>query len=295
MRRTIELTNLNGQTAVGILSGQLPMALDYMAFYFVDESGNVLIADMSDFKLYMNADLVRQYSGIQGDSINQGDFLDSFVSDNIFSVHLDQLRMKTIEATYGTTMNTLSPDPVTGKTITSSRFELTTNAGLAPAWRVFADVDDAGAGGPGFVERVRVYGNNTIGTSEKSFDNVLPFGTLDVRFWRRLFVSNVSAGNITLGRILRGSGQEEVFKRTRNLDLRILADYAVRQLVAPTDFLFDGTETGIPETWDTMMIAGPQPGGDAPPGLISVGQMSARLTNSGAATCDLILDTIGSF
>jgi len=291
MRRTIEITNLEGSGSIGVVSSQLPMGLDYLAFYLVDELGAVAIADVSDIKLFANTDIIRQYSGTFQNDMNQVDFLASFAADNILSIHLDMLNMKTVQATYGTTLNTLSPDPVTGNTITSARVEVTLGGAAVPRWRLFADVDDSGAGGPGFIERIRVYGNETIGTAERSFAKTLPFGTFDVRYWRRLFVANVSAGAISLGRLLRGSEQAEVFKRTAALDARILGNYGIRQLAGSISFLLDGTETGIPETFDTM-VKGPNMNAKAAK-MISVGNMDFRLTNSAAATCDLVLDTIG--
>lgn len=298
MRRTIELTELNGQNGPGILSVQLPMGLDYMALYFVDTAAALAIANLTDQKMYLGSDLVRQYTGvIQDSALNQGDRLPAFATDNILSEHFDQIGMKNVLATYGTTINTLSPDPQTGKIITTARVEVTTTVN-APVWRVFADVDDSSAGGPGFVERIRTYGNLTLGTAERSFATVFPFGTPDVRFWRRLYVHNLSAGTITEARLMRGSAQNEVFKRTAALDARIIGDYRLRDIVAPVDFLIDGTETGIPETWDTMK-RNPAKVNGAPnvaalPDLVTVGLMDLRLTNSAAATGSITLNTIGS-
>jgi hypothetical protein len=198
--------------------------------------------------------------------------------------------MKTIQATYGPTMNTMSPDADTGKTITSSRLEITLGGANVPKWTLWADVDDNGNGGPGFIERIKVFGSLSMGTSEKSFVTTFPFGTPDVRYWRRLLVTNVSGGFTTsLGRLLRGSSQSEVFKRTKAIDARILADYRIRTQPAGLDFTFDGTETGVPETWDTM-----QPSADGKM-METVGTMDTRLTSTGAATFDAILNTMGKF
>ncbi len=293
MRRTIQLTNVEGSGAVGIFSCQLPMGLDYFAFYFVDTLAAALIADISNLKHYMNGEIMRDLTGTQQQQFNLCDKLGAMVVDGILPLHLDMLNMKTIQASYGPTMNTLSPDPETGKTITSSRLELTLGGSNTPSWQLFADVDDSGAGGPGFVERIKVFGNNNVGTSEKSYATVLPFGTPDVRYWRRILVSNVSSGNITLGRLLRGSGQEEIFKRSRTLDTRILADYGFRANGTGVNFSLDGTETGIPETFDTMRAVDSQ---DPKKGLITVGSMDLRLTNSSnAQTLDLLHNTMGKF
>jgi len=295
MRRTIEITNLNGGSGVGVASSQLPMDLDYFVFYWVNSTPGMAASDVPDMKLYMNSDLVRQYTGTLQDDMNQVDVLDAYAVDNIMVMHLDQLGMKSITASYGTTMNTLSPDPQTGNTITNARVELTNTAGVPPTWRLFADVDDAGNGGPGFVERIKTYAQNNIGTGEKSYDNVLPFGTLDVRFWRRLYIHNlVTATTITLGRLLRASKQNEVFKRTTPLDSRILADYKIRQLSGTVSFLLDGTETGIAEMWDTMK-ATPKKlraanGGER---VMTAGLMSLRLTADAAGTVDITLDSLG--
>jgi hypothetical protein len=299
MRRTVQITNVEGAGSQGVFSAQLPMGLDYFAFYFVDTNAAALVPDISNIKHFMGSDIMRDLTGTQQQQINLSDILDPMATDGIFPLHLDMLSMKTIQATYGPTMNTLSPDADTGRTITSSRLELTLGGANVPAWQLFADVDDAGAGGPGFVERVRVYGNLTIGTSEKSFATVLPFGTPDVRFWRRIFITNVSAGNITLGRLLRSSENNEVFKRSRTLDARILSDYKFRVNGTGVNFSLDGTETGIPEMWDTM-IQNPlnkANGGksDGVPMFMTVGQMDLRLTNSAAATADIILNTMGKY
>jgi len=294
MRRTIEITNLNGDTGIGVVSSQLPMDLDYLAFYLVNEGAALVVADMPDFKLIMNSDLVRNYEGTLQDNMNQGDLLDAFAVDQIMPIHLDQLGMKAISATYGTTMNTLSPDPSTGNTITKARIQLKTQGAASPTWRLFADVDDSGNGGPGFVERIQTYGANNIGTSEKSYATVLPFGTFDVRFWRRIFVHNLSgATTVTLARLLKGKARNEIHKRTRPLDLRILADYRQRALFGDINYLIDGTETGIAESFDTMMrnrFFKPDNGSER---MITVGQMDLRLTGDAAGLVDLTLDTLG--
>ncbi len=102
-----------------------------------------------------------------------------------------------------------------------------------------------------------------------------------------------SGGNITLGRILRSSAQNEIYKRSRTLDTRILADYGFRANGTGVNYSIDGTETGIPETFDTMMPVDPK---DPSKGLLTVGTMDLRLTNSSnAQTLDLIHVTMGKF
>jgi len=295
MRRTIEITNLNGNQGFAVASSQLPMDLDYFVFYWVNTTPGITVANLPNMKLYMNSDLVRDYTGTFQDEMNQVDTLDAYAVDNIMVMHLDQLGMKSITATYGTTMATLSPDPQTGLTITNARVELTADGGVSPNWRLFADVDDSGNGGPGFVERVKTYGGNNIGTSERAYDNVLPFGTLDVRFWRRLFMSNFQGGptTITLGRLLVASKQNEVFKRTTPLDARILADYGVRQLAGSVNFLIDGTETGIAEMFDSMRMIPKKSRVPNGPRIQSMGLMSLRLAADAAGQVDISLDTIG--
>ena len=310
MRRTIQLTGVDGATGVGTFSCNLPMNLDYFAFYAIDLAAAVVLADIPNINLYAQSQTLRQYNGIQQGIMNVFDKLPAYSADSCLSIHLDQLGMKTVQATYGPTLNTLSPDPITGKSITTARLEvITNNVAHVPNWQLFADVDDSGNGGPGNLERIKVFGSLNVGTAEKSFATVFPFGTPDVRFWRRLLVTNISAGSITLGRLLRGSAGAEVFKRTGAIDLHVINDYGVRNPtfsagVAGLVFALDGTETGIPEMWDTMVPNGafiqPQPKATPPvvgtPDLqpfLTVGTMDLRLTASAPATCDIIHSTMG--
>jgi hypothetical protein len=294
-RRTILLTNVQGNSSIGTFSAQLPMGLDYLAFYAEDTSGTVLIANITNVRHYMNSEIVRDITGVQQDSFNITDKNNGFVTDNILSIHLDMLRMKTVKATYGPTMNTLSPGGAASgnKTITSSRLEIWTNGSNTPAWTLWADVDDSSVGGPGYIERIKAFQNNNVGTTEKSYATVMPFGTPDVRYWRRILVSNLSqtggATTISLARLLRSSQQNEIYRRDLAIDKHILADYQLRQLSTNIYFLLDGTETGIPETFDTMMpsnVAGQ---------VVSVGTMDFRLTATAAQTVDLLQNTLGTF
>ena len=313
MRRTIQLTGVDGASGVGTFSCNLPMSLDYFAFYAIDLNAVALLANMPNINLYANGDYLRNYTGVQQGILNTVDKLPAYSTDSCLSIHLDLTGMKTVQATYGSTLNTLSPDPITKKSITTARLEIITNAGSAPNWQLFADVDDAGAGGPGILERIKVFGNIGLGTSEKSLATVFPFGTPDVRWWRRLLVANLSTGTITLGRLLRGSASAEVFKRTLAVDQHIVNDYNIRAVAGTASatscaFLLDGTETGIPETWDTMT---PNPAwvpdvlnpdgsvktkgnGDTVPNFISVGTMDPRFTASATSTADFIHSTQGS-
>lgn len=286
MRRTIELTGFNGLSAAGTLAGNLPISLDYIALYIQDTGATAVIGDITDHKVIANADILRQSSGAFQNGLNILDRLAAMSADNIFTIPFQMMGMKTIESSYATTLNTGSPDPRTGKTINQARFEMT-NTTAAPAWRVFAEVDDAGEGGPGWTERIKVFVNAVAGTAEQGFQQVLPFGTEDVRFLRRVGV-DLSAGAPTLVRVLKDRDNKEIFKRTQALNDRILAQALTRTRTGTGfEFVLDTTESGIAETFDTMI--------DTKNGPVSCGVFDLRITNSAAAAVNFVWDTLGTF
>ena len=100
MRRTIQLTGVDGATGVGTFSCNLPMNLDYFGFYAIDLAAAVVLADIPNVNLYAQGETLRQYNGIQQGILNTFDKLPAYTVDSCLSIHLDQLGMKTVQATY---------------------------------------------------------------------------------------------------------------------------------------------------------------------------------------------------
>ena len=280
-RRTVELTGVVGNGSDGVKSVILPIGLDYMTVNLVVDSGTVTAAQVTDMKVYANSDMIRNYSGSDQDNMNQFDRLTA-MGGTILRIPFEMIGMKRPDQQYATTLATGLPDPINGKVIATSRIEWTTTGGGAPVFRVFAEVDDS-LSGPGAIIRIKKYTDTLAGTSEQGFGYKIPFGTSDIRFWRRLFWS-VTAGATTQYRLLVGTSNSEYMKRTKALNTRILAD-GVKTLGASFDFVMDTTELGISEMIDTMI--------PTPKGLNSIGVMDPRITASAAATVTFLHETVG--
>ncbi len=295
MRRTIEIAGIvgNGNTVNQV---QLPMQLDYLSAYIVVDSGTVTAAQITDTKVIANGDILQQISGTFRDVINQFYRLTAF-GGTIFRIPFEMIGMKSVDASYSPTLATWSTDKVTGKSITSARFEWTCSGATNPVFRFFADVDDSRAGGAGFIERINAYSFDLAG-SEVSLRTLLPFGTIDRRFWGRLFFETGGTA-IDLARILYGNGNEEVFKRTSALNSRIQTD-GYRTPGAAFEYAIDFTETGIVEILDTMVQAPDQVDEKGnvvqKGGLVTCGNVDMRVTGAGtAAGSTVILATFGKF
>jgi hypothetical protein len=287
-RRTVELTGISGNGTNGTMSLALPMGYDYLSVWLVLDSGTAAITTLTDLKVITNGEILRQYSGSSLNNENLFDLQTSYATNNILRIPFEMLEMKDIRQTYSSTLNTLSVDPATGKAITTARLEWTLAAAVTPVYRVFADVDDSSAGGPGWTMRTQTYTDSISGTSEQGFPKTFPFGTLDRRFLRRLFIT-ASAGTIDLVRILRGASNEEYFKRTRLLNAQALNDGVRSSTGGGFSFVVDFTETGIAEAMDTMKMM-TRNGSNA---LESVQILDPRLTASGAATLTFMWETLG--
>lgn len=254
MRRTLEiLTGLSGNSAVGRVTSLLPMGLDYLvANWWRSGGAAVTAANITEVRETLNADVTRLYSGTQQDLMNQFDGLTA-MGAVMLRIPFELVRMKDVIATYSTTRNTLSADPDTGKAINQMKIDIVQN--VATEWRLFAEVDDATTGGPGAISRILQFQDSPGGGAPYSLAGRIPFGLPERRFFRRGFF-DVSAGNLNADfQIFRGAGNEQIAVRPKTLNDRIAGDYGVRFPAAyggATSFVFDTTETGIPEMFDTM-------------------------------------------
>lgn len=257
MRRTLEIVGLNGNSAAGRVSVNLPPTLDYIVDNWFASLAQAVITDLTELRETLNSDVTRLYSGPQQEMMNLVDLMNDFAFSDTLRIPQEMIRMKDVIPSYSTTRNMNSVDPDTGKAIGARRLELV--CGVAETWRLFCEVDDATEGGPGAIERILQFTEAVAGNAEFSFQGKIPFGLPERRFFRRGFFT-LDAGNFAAGDfvIRRGSENAEVFRRPYAVNLQIASDYSVRQPNPATYggndfFLVDGTETGIPETWDTMV------------------------------------------
>ncbi len=295
MRRTIEIAGIvgNGNTVNQV---QLPMQLDYLSCYIVVSSGTVTAAQITDTKVYGNGDLLQQVSGTYRDAMNAFYRLTAF-GGTIFRIPFEMIGMKSVDASYSPTLATWSTDPETNRSITTARVEWTCTGATNPVFQFFADVDDSTPGGAGFIERINTYSFD-LASSEVSLRTLLPFGILDRRFWGRVFFETGGTA-IDLARILYGNGNEEIFKRSSTLNARIQTD-GYRTPGAAFEYVYDGTETGIVELLDTMVLAPDRTNAKGEVimkgGLVTCGNVDFRVTGAGAAAgSTAILCTFGKF
>lgn len=259
MRRTLEVVGLNGNGAIGRVSALLPMSLDLMVYDWVDPGGNATPADITELREFLNTEPIRLYTGTDQDNMNKLDRMAGFAGD-VLRIPNELVGMKSVDATYSTTRNTLSQDPDTGNAITNGRVDILQT--IAETWRLFVEADDAILGGPGGITRFqKVAVQNPAGfNGEWSLQNQLVFGSPEKRFLRRL-LALVSAGDFLNGDafIQRGVNNDEIYRRTKVFNDRVLQDYNVRSLPAlysaSSGFVIDSTETGIGEMFDTMRVA----------------------------------------
>ena len=257
MRRTVEIVGLNGNAAIGAVSVPLPMGFDYINLHFA--SADALVpADLTEIRETINSEPTRLYAGSDQEGMNTFDNLPTMATNNILSIMFEMVHMKSVKSSYACTRNTLSADPNTGKAISNINYRLV--QGAAHSFRLFAEVDDATLGGPGGLSRVLKYSDSApAGPGEYSSQKVVPFGSPERRYLRRVFSTLATATYSGDVRILRGNGQEEIFRRDVAVNAQIQAQNAyVRNggalgpLGGSATFCIDSTETGISEMFDSM-------------------------------------------
>lgn len=260
MRRTLEIVSVQGNTTAGGKKTIIaPVGLDYIATLLY---GSTAVAtDVTNLKERINTEIVRDITGTDQNDMNLSDRVANMSVDSILRIPFEMMGMKSIPTQYGTTRNTLSPDPETGNAINNYQYEWTD--GTTDTWRVFVEADDATTGGPGGITRFQKV-VPTIAASTNysaSIQSYLQFGSPDRRFFRRGFFK-ISAGNLAAGDnvIQRGNSKQEIYRRPANLNTRELTDANVRALpanylVSAGGLIIDTTETGISETFDTMRPA----------------------------------------
>lgn len=307
MRRTMEIVSVQGNGVSGKKTLIQPTGLDVINFRALGTTA--LPANITNFKEKLNTEIVRDYTGTDQDAMNVTDRMAAMSVDNIFVVPFEMMGMKSIVTQYGTTRNTLSPDPETGDAINNMQYEWTDNT--TDSWRVFIDCDDATTGGPGGITRFQKVSVTVAASSNyaASIQSYLQFGSPDRRFLRRMF-ELISAGTLNGGDtvIQRGNSRDEIYRRTGPLNVRALTDANVRALptaytVANGGLIIDTTETGISETFDTMRVASAaeiaqqvKPQGFATMGGVGVlpqTMFDPRFSPSAGGTLTTIAETLG--
>lgn len=296
----MEVVGISGNSGAGRVSVNVPMGVDYIADNWWASTDTAVITDITELKESLNSDITRLYSGPQQEMMNLVDLMQTMTVGNLLRIPQEMMRMKDVVPTYSTTRNTLSKDPDTDKAIASRRLELV--SGVGETWRLFCEVDDATEGGPGAIERVLQFTEAVAGGAEFSLQGKIPFGLPERRFLRRGFFT-LSAGDFLSGDfvIRRGSGNEELTRRPYLVNLGIATDPGCRQpnpaTYGGTDFfLFDTTETGIPEMFDTMVRVDPKTPGAVMMGgnaYLPQGIFDLRPFPSAAATLTSLISTLG--
>ncbi len=259
MRRTLEIVSVQGNSAAGKKSIIMPVGLDYIAALLAGETA--VDTDVTNLKEKLNTELVRDITGTDQNDMNLTDRIADMGVDSILRIPFEMMGMKNIATQYGTTRNTMSPDPETGNAINGMILEWTD--GTTDEWRVFAEADDATTGGPGGITRFQKVTPQVAASSNysSSIQSFIQFGSPDRRFFRRGFFL-ISAGTLDGGDVViqRGNAKDEILHRTAVLNVRELTDANVRAV--PTNYdtaaggmIIDTTETGISETFDTMRPA----------------------------------------
>ena len=314
MRRTIEITGLNGNGTAGVVSVLLPPGFDYLGYNLQAVSGAAItVGDVTEIKETLNSDITRLYSGTDQDNMNKFDRMATAYAAGVGVLRIpSEFRaMKTAQYTYAATRNTMSTDKTTGKAITQIRLEV--RQGTATTHRLFVEVDDSTDMGPGLISRITKLEDATS-AGEWSGANKISLGTPERRFLRRLFAT-VDAGTIGATGdtyIKRGNSNSEIFRRNKVLNDRILDDFSSVRLSTgfggPTTFCLDTTESGISEMMDTMDEVSPNAANailwrnanaDAKTPAVyvqSCGQFDVRHNVGGAVTkLTHLIETVGRF
>lgn len=159
-RITTKLPNPDGVAAGGTATFRIPVGrrIHNLYFLFAYNASTQNVSHFTEFRVYLNGQVIQRFSGVQRDTLNQYDRLPASSTAGILQIPFDRVRMLTLAGQEETAINTASLNEQTGLKISSVYMEVDIAGGAtigASDLTLYAEESDSVPGGPGTIPYLR--------------------------------------------------------------------------------------------------------------------------------------------